>query len=103
MSKFVVPAFSGMAPRLADHLLAEVQGSFVANLKLTTGAMKGYGYNEFVTEILPPAVYRRVTRLFYPGSDDFVWWASTDVNAVALLSPLAADAYNRVYTTDANF
>lgn len=101
--KFVVTSFSGMAPRLADNLLRDDQASFVANLKATGGALRGFRSNQKIASLTPPATYRRAVKLYAPGTDDFVWFKSTDVTAKVLQSPLANDAFGRVYFTDSGF
>lgn len=101
--KIVIPAFSGIAPRLADRLLDPTQASFVANLKPTNGNLRGFRSLELLERLPLGGVYKRAIRLYYTGTDNFEWFLSEDVNADALKSPLATDAFERVYFTDANF
>lgn len=99
--KITIDTFSGMAPRLADYQLAQEQASFAANLKVSSGALRGFRSNILATSFAPTAtIYARVARLFYPGVNTYVWWKNQDVNATVLQSPLTNDAFNRVYYAD---
>lgn len=99
--RLVSGAFVGMVPKLADRLLNEAQASFAANLKAVSGNARGFRGLEPVYEI--PAetgqVFHRARRLYYRGSDEYVWWVSLDADADVLLNPLASDAFERFYTT----
>ena len=98
--KLVVPYFSGIAPRFADRLLEDYQASFVTNLKPTNGDLRGFRSLLVEERLLAGSVRRKALKFYYPGSDDFVWFLNEDVNSDAVKSPLASDAFNRVYYTD---
>lgn len=96
--KVAINGFTGMAPRYASRLLQDTQGSFVANLKATNGNFRGFrGLSQ--VGVLPPngSPWRRAKRLYYPGTDNFVWWAHEKIDADLVFNPLANDAFNRVY------
>ncbi len=98
MATFVVPNFQGIAPRYADRLLDPSQSSFVTNLKPTNGDLRGFRSVSPITVHNPSGVtYRRSIRFFKSGTDDSVFFKSEDVNATALKSPLAQDAFDRIY------
>lgn len=103
MVAFVVNSFQGLAPRFADRLLDDAQASHVANLKATNGNLRGFRSLDQVATFTPAGhVYRRAIKFYYPGSDDFEWFLSDDINADAVANPLANDAYNRIYFTEAS-
>ena len=98
--KFVVPAFSGMAPRFADMLLDDVQASDAANLKVTNGNLQGLprpaeARSSWLTP--PGGVYRKVKKLYKPGTDEFLWWGHPGALACIVNGPLVNDAFDRVY------
>lgn len=97
--KFVVPAFSGMAPRFADHLLEDVQASDAANLKVVNGDLRGFrGLEKLLSLASPPGgAYRKVKKLYRPGSDEFLWWGHVQALACIINGPLVNDAFDRVY------
>jgi hypothetical protein len=99
--KFVVPAFSGMAPRFSDHLLDDMQASYAANLKVTNGDLRGFRGLKKVTSLPPPAggKYRKLKKLYKPGTDEFLWWGHVDPLTTILNGPLANDAFDRVYVS----
>jgi hypothetical protein len=101
MSKITIGTFAGIAPKLADYQLDQGQASFAANHKVTSGELRGFRSLELIEAIGTAGTeYRRAVKLYYPGSSAFEWWLNTDVNAAVLQSPLANDAFNRVYYTD---
>jgi hypothetical protein len=102
MTAFVVPNFQGLAPRFADRLLDASQSSFVANLKPGNGDLRGFRSLKPFAELTPSTVtYRRAIRFFKTGTEDYKFFKSEDVNACALKSPLAQDAFDRIYFTEA--
>jgi len=98
---FVVPNFGGIAPRFADRLLDPAQSSFTTNLKPGNGDLRGFRSLARVDELTPALIYRRVIKFFKTGTDDYTYFKSEDVNASALKSPLAQDAFDRIYYTEA--
>jgi len=101
ITAFVVPNFQGLAPRYADRLLDDSQASFATNIKVGNGDLRGF--RSLVSEgFLTPTgvVYRRAIKIYRTNSDEFTYFTSTDINASALKSPLATDAFDRIYFTD---
>lgn len=101
MTLFVVPNFGGIAPRFADRLLDPAQASFCANLKPGNGDLRGFRSLLRVDVLSPALDYRRVIKFYKTGTDDYTYFKSEDVNASALKSPLAQDAFDRIYYTEA--
>lgn len=99
MTAYVIPAFQGMAPRFAESLLQPQQASFAANLKATSGELRGYRSIAPVATGLPPTT-RKIKKLYYPGLSSFIYYVSDDVGSDVVQSPLANDAFNRIYYTE---
>jgi hypothetical protein len=101
VTSFVVNAFQGLAPRISDRLLDPSQASFVTNLKFGTGDLRGFRSLKPVTSLSPTNTYRRTIRFYKSDTGAITYFKSVDVNASALKSPLAQDAFDRIYYTDA--
>lgn len=98
---FVVPNFGGIAPRFADRLLDPQQASFTTNLKPGNGDLRGFRSLARLDTLSPALIYRRVLKFYKTETDDYTYFKSEDVNASALRSPLAQDAFDRIYFTEA--
>ena len=99
---FLIPHFQGIAPRFADRLLDDAQASFVANLKATNGNLRGFRSLDRIANFSGGTVHRSI-KFYYPGSEDYEWFISGDLNADAIENPLANDAFNRIYFTEAPY
>jgi hypothetical protein len=104
MVAFVVPFFQGMAPRFSDRLLEDSQASFSANLKSTSGDLRGFRSLKYIGRFVPFGdIRRRAIKFYYPGTDNYTWFLSSYSTADAVYSPLATDAFQRVYFTDPTY
>jgi hypothetical protein len=95
---FKVPAFAGMSPMVAPHLLENIKAQLAKNAKLTRGDLRPFAGLLAVVGLSGAAP---VTIFRYPesGSLDTQFWFTwaDDVNVIR--SPIAQDDWERVYWT----
>jgi len=92
-----IDKFAGIAPRIAEHLLPDAAASDAVNIKLQSGSIMPFGGSETVSGVSVDPMAKTIYKHPITG----VWWDfvyDTDI----VRSPLADDAYDRLYFTDDN-
>jgi hypothetical protein len=99
MTAFKVPAFNGMTPLVAPHLLDLDKAQLATNAKLFRGDLRSF--KETLNVVTLPAGTPPVTIWRYPDSltSETQYWFTfaDDVNVIR--SPIAEDDFERVYWT----
>ncbi len=94
MPKLQVKTFSGMTPKVDDHMLPENGAALAENCKLTNGTLRAYR-QPALTHTLPTTAD---SIHLYRDADQEYWFSfAGEVDVVN--SPIADDANNRVYMT----